>query len=253
MGVYSGPEVFGVGETNLVLFLDIANVRSYPGSGSTINNLLATTTSTFDTTTSVYKTYDLEVGDYIIPNGPSKGVTYSSADSGKIVFDGVQNYLNITAPNLSTRNTVEIWAKLGTNYSDNTIFGFGNYVIWTRDGGFGFNTSNDDLYGISSTTVSNLGLVGNWKQYVFEMRSDIGYTNNKLYVNGVLQTTSQIRGTETSSNRNFNGGVGRVGAWDKLVGYEMPMDFAVLRIYNRALTQSEITQNFGSTRGRFGI
>lgn len=253
MGVFSGPKVSGSESNSLVLLLDVGSKKSYVGSGVTITNLRGDGTNQFSIKDSFYRMYDFEVGDYIFPNTPPSSLTFSSSNGGTVVFDGIQNYLNISAPNLSSTTTVEIWAKLGTNYSNNTLFSFGAYTVWCNSGGLGFNTSNDDLFGISSATASSLGLVNNWKQYVFEMRSDVAYTNNKIYINAAVQTLSQQRGSESSSNRNFNNGSGRISSWSSTPGYEMPMTFGLVRIYNRSLTSSEISANFNSNRGRFGI
>jgi hypothetical protein len=254
MGVYAGPKVSGSESNSLVFVLDLGNTKSYVGSGVTINNLRGGNTNQFDIKNSFYKTYDLEVGDYVIPNsGPTSLPTFSSSNGGEILFNGIGNYLNIFAPGLSSTTTVEIWSKLGTNYTNNTFFGFGNYNVWCDSGGLGYNTSNNDLYGISSANVSTLGLVNNWKQYVFEMRSDVSYTNNKIYINSQDQSISQQKGSESSSYRNFNNGNGTVSSWAATPGYEMPMTFSFLRIYNRSLTASEISANFNSIRGRFGI
>jgi hypothetical protein len=253
VGVFSGPKLSDGITQSLVFVLDAGNTKSYVGSGVTITNLRGGGTNQFAITDSFYRSYDFEVGDYVLPNVPPSSLTFNSSDGGTIVFDGIQNYLNITVPNLSSTTTVELWAKLGTNYTQNILFGFGNYTVWCDSGGFGYNTSNGDLYGFSSSSVSTLGLVNNWKQYIFEMRSDASYTNNKIYVNTQNQSLSQQRGSESSSNRNFNSGSGRIASWSTTPGYEMPMTFSILRIYNRSLTADEITQSFNSIRGRFSI
>jgi hypothetical protein len=101
--------------------------------------------------------------------------------------------------------------------------------------------------------VTNLGLLNNWKHYVFEMRSDVSYTNNKIYVNGEEQSLSQVAATESSGYRSFNNGNGRIAGWRSDSNYRMSMDCASFKVYNRALTAQEIEQNFNALRGRFGI
>jgi hypothetical protein len=85
------------------------------------------------------------------------------------------------------------------------------------------------------------------------MRSNVSYTNNKIYVNGQQQTLSQIVGSENSGNRNFNSGNGRISGWRSDSGYKMNMDLAAFRVYNRALNQQEILTNFNAGRDRFKI
>ena len=83
------------------------------------------------------------------------------------------------------------------------------------------------------------------------MRTDVAYTNNKLYVDTVSQALTQQTGSELTANRRLNTNYGAVGAWPNVQGYEMPMTFGLIRIYNRALTQTEITDNYNLNRYRF--
>ena len=165
--VEGGPNVVYNG---LVLYLDAANNKSYV-SGST---------SWLDLTPNQSNSGSLT-------NGP----TFNTGSGGNIVFDGTNDYIDFYASSLGTTTTVELWAKLGAGYSGTMVFGFWIYDVWTYNSTLGFNTGNGDVYGISSATVSSLGLVNNWKHYVFEMRSDVSYTNNKIYINSVSQTLSQ--------------------------------------------------------------
>ena len=253
MGVSAGPRIVTDG---LRTTIDSANTKSYAGSGTNVTDRITSNSTDLTIKDSLFKVYDLEVADYVFPNNPSTSLslpTFSSSNLGSITFDGTSNYLDFSSSNLSSTATVEIWVKLGANYTDNVLFSFGNYTVRCISGGLGFNTSNNDLYGISSANVSSLGLIGQWKQYVFEMRSDVSYTNNKIYVNSVSQPLSQQTGTESSFYRNFNSGIGRISAWSSSTGYEMPMEFSFFRIYNKVLSSSEILSNFNSSRGRFGI
>lgn len=85
------------------------------------------------------------------------------------------------------------------------------------------------------------------------MRSDVSYTNNKIYVNAVSQTLSQLAGSENPANRTFNSGQGRIAGWRLGTSYHIPMNLGAFRVYNRVLSQTEITQNFNATKTRFGL
>lgn len=253
MGVFAGPKVKSDG---LVFAIDAGNPRSYVGTGITWTNSISSTNSaSLDVKDNVYNPYDLQVGDYVLPNSNSSSYpTFSSSNLGSISFDGIDDYCDFIAPNLGTTTTVELWMRLGTSYQERIIFGWLYYAVWCQNGNLGYNTGNGDVYGISSATVTSLGLVNNWKHWVFEMRSDVSYTNNKIYINGTLQTlTNQSSGTENATNRTFNSGIGRICAWRSNVSYPMPMDCASFKVYNRALTAAEVLQNFNATRGRFTI
>ena len=180
------------------------------------------------------------------------GVGYSSENGGSLVFDGNDDYADFFAPNLGTTTTVEMWARV-SSFGGGMMFGWFYYDVYTPSGGLGYNTASSDVYGISAATVTSLGLVNTWKHYIFEMRSDVSYTNNKIYINGVSQSLSQQLSTENSNYRNFNSGNGRISGWKADNNYRLPMRCASFKVYNRALTQAEISQNFNALRGRFGI
>jgi hypothetical protein len=230
MGTGYNPRIVTDG---LVLCLDAANARS-----------LSSNNSTSFVDLSPYKNN----GSFTNTN---YGAGYSSNNSGYFSFDGLSDYCSFYAPNLTTTATVEMYAKIGTSYSDDMFFGFYFYSVYCRQGNLGYNTANGDVYGISSTTVSNLGLVGNWKHYVFEMRSDVSYTNNKIYIETELQSLSQQNTSESSSNRSFNNGYGRISTWIYDLSFSMAMDLGFFRIYNRALTADEIRQNYLATKERY--
>lgn len=217
----------------LQLYLDAANIKSYPGSGTTWKNL------------------GIENPSGSLVNGP----TFDSGNWGSIAFDGTNDYATFFAPNITTTATVEMWAKIGAGYSNKMFFGWLFHSIYCVNGAIGYNTGNGDSYGISSTTVTNLGLVGNWKHYIFEMRSDVSYTNNKLYINTSLQSLSQQLGSENAVNRTFNSGNGGIALWrgDSNPAYCMPMNCSIFKVYNRILSIEEIQQNFNATRARFGV
>lgn len=218
----------GIVRTGLQLWLDAGNTASYSGSGTTWRDI----------------------------SGNGNNATLANGayyNSGSMVFDGSDDYADFYAPNLTTTATVEMWVNLGAAYSGRMFFGWNTYDVYCGNGHLGYNTANGDVYGISSTQVGNLGLVNNWKHYVFEMRSDVSYVNNKIYINGVQQVLSQQAGSEGSANRNFNSGLGRVAVWRVNNNYNMPMRCSTFLVYNRSLTQAEVTQNFNAVRSRYGI
>jgi hypothetical protein len=85
------------------------------------------------------------------------------------------------------------------------------------------------------------------------MRSDVAYTNNKIYINSENQSLTQIASSENSTNRNFNSGNGRISSWLFDNNYNISMDLAQFRVYSRALTATEVIQNYNSSKKRFGL
>ena len=228
MGISRGPKLVTNG---LVLALDAADKNSYPGTGTTWRDLSGNN------------------NNVTLTNGP----TFSNTNGGDISFDGSNDYADFYAPNITSIASVELWSKLGSAYSDKMIMGWLAYDVWCSGGALGYNTFNGDVYGISSATVSSLGLVNNWKHYIFEMRSDVSYTNNKIYINAVSQTLSQQASSEFAGNRSLNGGNGRIAASRNTLDYFMQMNCAVFKVYNRILTATEVLQNYNATKSRFGL
>jgi len=227
-----GPKIVRSG---LVLHLDAADRKSYPGSGTVWRDLSGNSSNATLT-------------------GFGVQTIFNSDKGGNIIFDGSDDRGDITVKNLSSTATIEMWCKIGTGLANKIPFGWNAYAVWCKESRLGFNTGNNDDYGISYLQVLNLGIINNWKHYIFEMRSDVSYTNNKIYVNTQLQSLSQQSGTEAAANRNFNNSVGAIGTFlANPNNYAMPMNCSIVRIYNRSLSQAEVNQNFNANRARFGI
>jgi hypothetical protein len=226
MGLDHSPIIVTDG---LSLYTDAVNTRSYVGSGTTVNGLVS------------------GIGLTLV-----NGVGFGTTSTNYFILDGTNDNITFYVPDPGTTLTIELWAKIKL-FNGGMIFGFSLYDVWTADGRIGFNTAQGDQYGISSTQVTNLGLLNQWKHYVFEMRSDVSYTNNKIYINSQNQSLSQLGGSEGSSNRNFNSGSGRISSWLNDNNYNLPMDLSQFRVYNRALTSQEIVQNYNATKKRYGL
>jgi len=223
--------ITSLSNSGLVLHLDAGNPASYSGSGTTWNDLSGN-------------------GSHVTLISTS----YSPAVGGSIVFNGTSSYANFNATIGSTNTvTVDMWVKTNSLNAPagSMYFGFGLYDVWTKDGNIGFNTSGGDLYGLTSSRVESLGIEGAWKHLVFVMNTG-SVLNNKIYVNGVNQTSlSQIYSGFNSANANFNSGAGRIACWRNDFNWLMNLNVASFKIYNRELSQQEITNNFNASKQRF--
>ena len=217
--------------SSLVLHLDAGNSASYSGTGTTWNDLSGNGSHVTLTSTS-----------------------FDAAAGGSIAFNGTTSYANFTA-NIGSTNvvTVELWVKVNS-LKDPTgamIFGFNKYDVWTKGAHMGFNTSGGDIYGLTDTRVTNLGIEGAWKHLVFVMNSS-STSNNKIYVNSANQTSlTQVLPGFNAANAVFNSGAGRISGWRSDSDWLMNLNVASFKIYNRELTAQEITNNFNSTKQRF--
>jgi hypothetical protein len=222
MGINYNPRTVTDG---LVLALDAANIRSYPGSGTTWTDLSG------------------RGNNGTLTNGP----TYNSANGGSIVFDGVDDKVTFPNNTISTSSgmTVEVWFKTssGTKYQD--IFDLDDaYGVWIVT-----NFSASGKINASFNTVSGYMtadyVANNWYQVVL---SGSG-TSNFMYLNGVqVATASQTVASSINLNTARIGNVDGDRASEYLVG-----NVSCLKLYNRALSAAEISQNFNALRGRFGI
>jgi hypothetical protein len=215
--------------SDLILYFDTLNYRSYSGSGVTVNGLVS------------------GIGFTLV-----NGVGFGTTGTNYFILDGTNDNITFSTPNPGTILSIELWAKIKL-FSSGMPFGFNLYDVLANSGRLGFNTGASDIYGLTSTQVTNLGLQNQWKHYIFEMRSDVSYSNNKIYINGQNQSLSQVTGTENTGNRNFNSGNGRISSWLYDNNYNIPMDLAQFRVYNRALSASEIVQNYNATKRRYGL
>jgi len=226
MGLGHSPSIVMDGS---VLSFDGANSRSYVGSGITINGLVS------------------GIGFTLV-----NGVGFGTTGTRYFIFDGTNDNIPFNIPDVGTTVSIEMWARINS-FSNGMPFGFNRYDLWANAGRLGYNTSASDIYGLTSTQVTNLGLLSQWKHYVFEMRTDVSYSNNKIYINGQNQSLSQVAGTENASFRNFNSGNGRISSWLFSDVFFIAMDLAQFRTYDRALTAQEVLQNFNATKKRYGL
>ena len=222
MGIARGPKIVTSG---LLLALDAADKLSYPGSGTTWRNLAS---NNFNCT---------------LTNGP----TFSGANMGSIVYDGVDDSATCSLVTSDANNvTMESWFKATTLPGDRGLMLNGN----GGSSGYGLQfgacgTAGTTLYvffgGVSCNVVSYGTLVTNtWYQAVYTRTTSPGISNI-LYINGIS------RSTNTSSNPNAPAG-------STLIGHSaFNGNISIARIYNRALTATEVLQNYNATKGRYGL
>ena len=215
----------------LVLNLDASNASSYPGSGTTW--------------------YDLSGNGYdgTLINSP----TYSSLNGGYLIFNGSnQRVANSTLSNITgnTYRTMGGWIK-GTT-SENIPFALGNSPAYNAPNkGFGVNLSSTTtvaVYGISGyydeTGITASGLLsGNWSYLTITWDG----TSIRVYCNGTLT------GTRVRSSGAYDSLPGYfVGTWTNLDRFYNGY-ISTFSAYNRALSDSEILQNYNVQKTRFGL
>jgi hypothetical protein len=220
----------------LILFFDAANPNSYPGSGTVVNDVSINRNS----------------GTLL------NGVGYSSLNSGYFTFDGVNDsiVMNNTMSSL-TDFSIETWFFLTTtdaNYRE--LFTSGLLGIRFGNTGFGdrlqVGVDLSTVNGCFNTSLNKAGAVNTWRHLCWTRQSGV----NRVFLGGVQQNLAQGTGF-TYNLTSFTNGTGVTlvstsAAWGSGGGRFLGR-LPVLRIYNRALSQSEISSNFNQLRGRYGV
>jgi hypothetical protein len=210
----------------LVLCLDAANRKSYPGSGTTWTDLSG------------------NGNNGTLVNGP----TYSSSNGGSIVFDGSNDFINgvhNTQTNITGDITVECWFRV-TNTRTDWVRVFGKGDATNRTVGLWYNQPSSTFlyqrYGTSNMSITYAATVSlnTW----YHMVGTSSGNNHTLYLNNVIRGTSTTGTTFASSTDPYKVGYGNIHTYH--IG-----NVSNCRTYNRALTPQEIQQNFNATKSRF--
>lgn len=246
MAIAYNPKIVTSG---LILHLDAANTKSYPGSGSTWSDLSGNgNNGTINSgewisdgylrnvgnisdffyisvadSTSINSAFTVTTGGWTIEETVwTNSVTYPEADAGSVASN--QAY--------STGNTGFDW----NHGIGNTQFKFGQ----SSNAASGY---EDEVTINLSSPYSDLN---SWK-----LRTMIwDRTNNSvsLYINGILQGSGST--TNTAGTSIYDGGGINFGT---LYGWKHYGRRSIIKIYNRVLNFTEVQQNFQAIRGRLRV
>ena len=222
MGFYRGPHIVTDG---LVLHLDAANTKSYPGSGTTWSDVSGND------------------NNGTLTNSP----TFSSSNSGTFNFDESNDYVKIDNTSiLPTAAYTKIAAFRPESSTSNIISGgstgdSGQHAFWM---------------GGTSTTLQS-GHNGNWSTVAYspgDMLNQwwIGAVTFNTVTGWVLYLNGQQVDTDASTATFIGGNTVRIGAYNDAANL-FDGDISTVMIYNRALTPQEVLQNYNATKSRFGL
>lgn len=227
MGVSGGPDII---QNGLVLNLDASDRLSYPGSGTTWTDISGNG--------SVGTLYN--------------GVGFNTANGGALTFDGTDDYVTVpsnTATNISTTLTACVWVYYisgnGRIYQKDD-WSSGTYTRCWEIGGYGGTFRMEMWHQNGSGTIGygNPLTVNGWTNLVLSFDG----TNIRMYQNTSLVTTVNFPGDiRTDINTPITIG----GRWSSGEWLNGRIGFA--NLYNRALSASEILQNYNATKSRFGL
>jgi hypothetical protein len=226
MGISGGPDLI---QDGLVLCLDASDKNSYPGSGTTWYDISGTGNNAT----------------------LANGVVFSSINGGIFDFDGIDDYAYVndnSTLDLAGDKSQCIWLYMDQSYSGTGILGKSNSSVYGMAISYGWSSGGFENIAWNSTNNPQLSPAG----------SDI---NNWYYISGVqngstryiyaigsngIRVVSYSGGTHTWNNAlNFT--IGQVE------GYYTNMKAGSVHVYNRAITQQEILQNYNAQKSRFGL
>lgn len=224
MGFFRGPTIVRDG---LVLYLDAANTKSYPTTGTTW--------------------FDLSGGGYngTLTNGP----TFITSNKGSLVFDGTDDYVltNLVLPSpVTTPTTFEVVFKNNSTTTFKGLIGASAY----QSAGFSIGLIGQST--IRATyNASGLRYEPQWTYdssvisygtFVFDGRSI------SVYRNGKLISTQTATFDAVSNNNNIRIGSNLQGGWTTA-----QVNIYSVKIYNKTLNSTEVFENYNATKGRFGL
>jgi hypothetical protein len=218
----------GIVTNGLVLNLDAGFIPSYPTTGTTW--------------------YD--IGPNILNGTLTNGPTFNSGNGGSIVFDGVDDYVSCgnNATVQINQGTISAWVRTSSP-------GSGFRGIITKQNNYGLFTNNGVLvtydWGNNQTRSTGTNIAdNNWKNVAMSFTTNTGTPSNNavIYLNGsaVLTTTIKILNNDVEVQLARGGLFG--GSTQLLNGR-----IAQTQLYNRALSSTEILQNYNAQKGRFGL
>ena len=232
MGAFGGPDIITDGLDYLV---DAGSTRSYIGTGTTVNSLAGSATST------MYNGV-----------GFQSGVAY-----GTWRFDGVNDYISTTSVLVSSPTSLTIggWFKRnGNNGSYATVLHHGaNNSIGSSSFFFGMVSGSNLIVG---TIGANTGVVGGWSAGQTDVVAAVDVWYNvistwdgsqvKTYVDGVLKRTYNLSFYTNNTTPT------RVGASADGGGYLVNGDIAhVFVAENKHYSAEEVLQNYNAQKNRF--
>lgn len=234
--------------SGLVLHLDAANPKSYPGSGTTWRDLSG------------------NGNDFTLV-----GTTYSAVNNGSLIFSGGNSYASRASAGSFINGlgavTLEMYVKADAIRADdlNGLFNSINpnnsdLVLTLRHDAVGAISSKVNVYKFGAGPVADItasesaenSLSSDWVHLalVWDKNQNSGADN--LYINSQLS----ISAAQTYSTANIDSVTTAyigIGSKNTVGTNSFAGKISLTRLYNRALTPLEISQNFEALRGRYNI
>lgn len=216
MGQFRGPNIVKGG---LVLALDAASPRSYPGSGTTW--------------------YDLSGNGN---NGTLNSITYSTNNGGVFTTAGsTSSWIDIPSPNLTSSNyTIFAASRYSGSIRGRMVNGRNNNWLMGH-----WSETTENYYANGWVSSVDVGASDtNWR--IYHATGNISSDSYQQYVNLTLSS-----GPNSGGSSGPNGfGIGKYTPGNSEVSTGQ---VGFVYAYNRVLSTSEIQQNFNALKSRFEL
>ncbi len=224
--VPAGPSII----TNALVFnVDAANTSSYSGTGNVWNDLSGSNNIKFYSSSA-----------YNVNANP----TFSSDGGGSLITTGIfGKSINNSGITGSVARSMEAWVKFNS-VAGNAAISIGGQVNSQLYELMAYSNNVIEHYWGNFTQSSTVLATNTWYNIVIVYD---GTTNHYIYINGV-QVGFSATPTLNTSNTPIYIGPAVTTTWGAFDG-----KIAALRIYNRALTSSDVTNNFNVLKTRFGL
>lgn len=212
---------------NLVLHLDAANVKSYPGSGTAWNDLSG------------------QNNHGVIYNSPSyNGSSFTFTNAS-------QQYVSIPYKSewrLIGSNTISFWSNGYDATANQTVIGY-QKGSWQGYIVTGSAISYSGTAGSNDTTPSITKSLNEWCLFTWVIDRAAGVY--RTYKNDILSGTTTITQPDLSSS--FSAGALTIGSSAGSAPRFFTGSISSVQFYTKTLSADEVQQNFNAQRGRYGL
>lgn len=187
-------------------------------------------------------------------NGPA----YNNLNGGSLVFDGVSNYVSV--PSLANTSfpqdagTISVWynidstGQIATNPSIFDGYDGRNHIFIRRTSNplYTIQVAFQDVSYAYRYVYTHLSTLDVWHNIVVTYVTGIS-SSVKFYIDGILINSGTISDSAWRPTQQFVG-IGTIYANSTVKGKG-----SILQIYNRALSASEVLQNYNASKSKFGL
>ena len=235
--------------TDLVLHYDAANVKSYPGTGSTWYDISGNnnhgTIASGEFVSAGYLQNSGNVSNFFtvtVPDSTSLSSALKSTNGSWTIEESVYTY-SVNYPESDAGTVVS-----GAGYGAGAVGFDWNHGVGNTQ--FQFGVTNNPASGYSDQVTVSLNAPYSNLNY-WKLRTMIWNRMSNtvsLYINGVYQGGGST--PNTAGKALYDGGGIIFGS---LYGWKHYGRRSLIRIYNRELSTQEIQKNFNALRGRYGL